>query len=326
MRAIFLYVILCLGVGCSGPTAPTPQPPPPPPPIPPATGPVLTCPSPVSATTTTLGGAPVTYSAPTASGGTAPVTVTCTPASGSMFPIGTTQVSCTAADAAGLTASCGFPVSLALQPTLAKTRFLAFGDSATSGEVTVPTLAGDGQLPFKLLIVPSASYPTQLQSLLVGRYSTQTFVMTNAGKPGEWAVDGALRFPGVITSVRPEVVLLLEGYNDPLSANRGMSDAAAAMESMAKEARFRGARVFLASLTPSRAGVSAIPTGVLTAYNDRLRSVAAGENAVFVDLYAALASNVSVYIGPDGLHPTEAGYRQMAEAFFAAIRADLEVK
>ena len=106
-----------------------------------------------------------------------------------------------------------------------------------------------------------------------------------------------------------------------------MSEAAAAMELMAKDARFRGARVFLAGLTPGRAGgKNTIPDSVLTAYNNRLRAVADGEDAVFVDLYAALSADVNTYIGIDGLHPTEAGYRRIAETFFAAIRADLEVK
>jgi lysophospholipase L1-like esterase len=30
-------------------------------------------------------------------------------------------------------------------------------------------------------------------------------------------------------------------------------------------------------------------------------------------------------IGSDGLHPTEAGYRRIAELFFAAIRTALQV-
>jgi len=45
---------------------------------------------------------------------------------------------------------------------------------------------------------------------------------------------------------------------------------------------------------------------------------------VFVDLYNALLPGLTNYIGADGLHPTEAGYRRMAEEFFVAIRATLE--
>jgi lysophospholipase L1-like esterase len=246
-----------------------------------------------------------------------------------MFPIGSTSVSCTATDAQSRTASCSFGVTVTLVPTLTRTTFLAFGDSITLGEVTEPTtmaMGADGFPNFRLVVVPSASYPTQLQNMLSGRYTAQAIAVTNAGKAGEWAADGALRFPDVRRTVRPEVVLLLEGYNDPLATSVGMNEAVAAMESMMKDARLGGARVFLASLTPGRPGRNTIPTSLLLAYNDRLRALAAGEQAVFVDLYAALQSNVGTYIGIDGLHPTEAGYRRMAETFFAAVRADLEVR
>ena len=60
--------------------------------------------------------------------------------------------------------------------------------------------------------------------------------------------------------------------------------------------------------------------------NDRIRTTAAGEGAVLVDLYSALATDVTRYIGLDGLHPTEAGYQRIAETFDAAVRANLEVR
>jgi lysophospholipase L1-like esterase len=322
MRPIFIAVIAALAVGCENtPTAPTPPPTP--------SAPVITCPQPISQNTVAPAGAAVTYSTPAASGGQAPVTVTCAPPSGSTFPIGTTTVSCTATDAGSRTGSCAFPVSLTLVPSLTKTTFLAFGDSVTSGEITVPVpgVSTHGFPNFRLLVVPSASYPAQLLQQLSSRYLAQGIAMTNAGKPGEWAVSGAERLPGVLTSVRPEVVLLLEGYNDPLQFSSGMSAAVAAIDTMAKEARFHGCRVFIASLSPGRPGGShTIPASLITSYNSRLRTVAAGEQAVFVDLYEALSSDINTYIGVDGVHPTEAGYRRMAEAFFAAIRTDLEVK
>jgi lysophospholipase L1-like esterase len=322
MRPIFLVVIAALAGGCHNdtPTGPTPPPTP--------SAPVVTCPAPISRNTVVPSGAVVTYTPPATSGGQAPVTVACSPASGSTFPIGTTTVSCTATDAGNRSATCAFPVSLTLVPSLTKTTFLAFGDSVTSGEVTVPVPGAfrQGFPDFRLIVVPAASYPAQLLQQLTSRYSAQGIAMTNAGQPGEWAVSGAERLPGVLTSVRPEVVLLLEGYNDPLQFSSGMSAAVAAIDTMAKEARFHGCRVFIASLTPGRPGSHTIPASLITSYNSRLRTVATGEQAVFVDLYEALSSDVNTYIGIDGLHPTEAGYRRMADTFFAAIRADLEVK
>jgi lysophospholipase L1-like esterase len=96
---------------------------------------------------------------------------------------------------------------------------------------------------------------------------------------------------------------------------------------MAKEGRNRGARVFLAMLPPSRpSGPRAVPAPTVMALNDRIRTLAAGEGAVLVDLHTALSADVTRYIGIDGLHPTEAGYLRMAEVFFDAIRATLEVR
>ena len=45
-----------------------------------------------------------------------------------------------------------------------------------------------------------------------------------------------------------------------------------------------------------------------------------------MDLYAALGVDVNTYIGVDGLHPTEAGYRRMAEVFFEVIRTRYETR
>ena len=142
-------------------------------------------------------------------------------------------------------------------------------------------------------MVPSASYPTQLQALLRTRYITQQAAITvaSSGVPGERATTGATRLPGVLSAVRPEVVLLLEGYNDLALGVNQVGPAATAIEIMAKEARNRGARVYIASLTPPRlGGRNALPADWIATYNARLRSVAAGENAVFVDLYQALVS------------------------------------
>jgi lysophospholipase L1-like esterase len=69
-----------------------------------------------------------------------------------------------------------------------------------------------------------------------------------------------------------------------------------------------------------------LATQNILALNDRIRTTAAGEGAVLVDLYQALGTDVPRFIGLDGLHPTEAGYQRIAETFFAAVQANLEVR
>ena len=325
-------LVLTLVSSCSSPTAPTP-PVTTPPPTPPVTAPPLSisCPADITLTVATSP-ATVTFAAPTTTGGVAPAQVTCTRQSGSPFTAGTSTVLCTALDAASTSVTCQFSVTVNVTvPRLSRTRFLAFGDSITAGEVTSPTSAtATGAPNYKLIIVPAASYPSQLLGMLRARYTDQATAlsMVNSGAPGEWAQDGARRLPGVLANQRPEAVLLLEGYNDlGASGTAGINAAATAIEQMAKESRNRGARVFLSTLPPPGPnGAKGIPLTQVLALNDRIRQIAAGEGAVLVDAYGGLAVDIARYVGADGLHLNEAGYQKLAELFFNAIRVDLEVR
>jgi lysophospholipase L1-like esterase len=321
-----------------GPTAPTPTPTPTPPvtnPPPTAAAPTLTCPAPTSTSTLAAAGTAVTFATPPAAGGQEPVTVSCTPASGSTFAIGTTQVACTATDALSRTASCSFPVTVSRIPQLSLTKFLAIGDSVTAGEVTEPITGAaptsDGFPAYKLVVVPSAAYPTVLRGLLTARYPQQSISLVNEGLAGEGASEATAmpRFVSAMATHRPQVVLILTGYNDILGTGLiGLQEeaGAAAINAMAAEARNRNARVFIGLITPRRpGGRRAIPDSRIDAFNSRLRAIAAGENAIAVDLHTALSGNVNTYIGIDGLHPTEAGYRKIAETFLESIRLNLDV-
>jgi lysophospholipase L1-like esterase len=212
------------------------------------------------------------------------------------------------------------------------TRFLAFGDSITAGEVSFPVAAvqRDGTPSFRLRLVPEASYPTVLTSLLTARYTAQVpnIVVANEGRSGEMARDESarLRFVQAISSHRPEVVFIMHGYND-IGNPSVLTDTANAIGRMASEARNRGVRVFIANLAPSRTtGNNARPSSSVTGFNERLLPVIRGEGATLVDIYSAILPDVNTYIGLDGLHPNEAGYRKIAETFLAAIQANLEVR
>ena len=45
-----------------------------------------------------------------------------------------------------------------------------------------------------------------------------------------------------------------------------------------------------------------------------------------MDLFNPMLSEAATLIGSDGLHPTESGYRKIADLFFAAIKTELEVR
>ena len=209
-------------------------------------------------------------------------------------------------------------------PRLSRTRFLAFGDSFTAGEVTSPV----GGLPagiHKLVLVPSASYPTLLQSQLRASYPSQgaSIVVANGGEAGERILDGSRRFPSVFEVNHPEVVLIMEGANDlPLVGPDTSSDL---MQSMAQTAKNGGARVFVGSMIPQVPGRprAITPTFELLNYNTKLQAMSTREGLTYVDLYTAMLAESGTLIGSDGLHPTEAGYRRIADVFFAAIKREL---
>lgn len=219
-------------------------------------------------------------------------------------------------------------------PTLSRTSFLAFGDSITLGEVTSPvsglrppSLGAAPILP--LVVVPAASYPSQLQSRLVAQYPRQASAITvvTSAVGGEHAHEGAARFGDVFDAVRPQVVLLMEGAND--LRLYGTDLPTLALYVMTFHSQLRGAKVFIASMLPSRPGLRlSQDPAQLEEMNAKLQRMIDGEGkgAILVNLYDPMKAEVQTLIGSDGLHPTEAGYRRIAEIFFGAIRSELEVR
>lgn len=308
---------------CSSPSAPSASTTPPP-----VTQvsdpPALTCPKNVSITAPSSGPAIVSYDAPAATAGEHPVTVACSPESGTAFPVGSSGVQCIATDALKRTATCSFSVFVAAapQPRLRLNRILAFGDSITVGEIITPNT--DNLL---LTPTPSAAYPTILSQLLKARYGDRPVVF-NAGLSGEKAVAADRRFAPTLGAFSPEAVVLLEGSNDLLYADpsAGVEAVELGIGVIAAEARNRRIRVFICTLPPSKPGRRHIPLGIVAAANDRLRNIARLEGAYLIDVFTPLLQDLDANIGPDGLHPTELGYRRIAETVFAALRADLEVQ
>jgi lysophospholipase L1-like esterase len=327
VRCSLVATIAILVMSCSkAPTAPDPPPPPPPPPV--ANPPTLTCVEGIARATTNNAGLELHFDSPRVTDGQGTVSVSCTPGSGATFPIGTTSVDCTATDALNRTATCSFPVTISKLPTLSRTRFMAFGDSITAGEVTIPGFTGAGTST-RLVIVPAASYPAVLDRTLKGRYSSQAgaIAVGNFGVGGEKAIDARNRYFSSLSSFQPHAVLLMTGYNDiPSGADGAASTAANEVRIMAAEARLRGMRVFIATLAPPGPGNKAISQFLIDDFNGRIRNLTNTEGAVLVDVYGGLVTDVRRYIGVDGLHPTEAGYAKIADLFFSAIQNQFEVR
>lgn len=316
-------IALSLAAACTSPSAPSAPPPPPPPPVVKLSDPPeITCPASISTTAPFTGPAVVNYPAPSETGGENPVALECTPGPDAQYPIGTTSVECVATDALNRTASCSFAVTVVAPPRLSRSRILAFGDSITAGDVIVPNT--DNLI---LEPAPATAYPTVLSQLLRERYGPQPAVF-NAGLSGEKVAFADRRIAFEIGKFNANVVVLLEGYNDLLYADPipAVQSVELGMSVAAAEARFRGARVFICTLSPTKPGRRQIPLATIQSANDRLRAVARGEGAYLIDVFSALLPDLNANLGTDGLHPSVLGYRRIAETVFAALRADLEIR
>jgi len=202
---------------------------------------------------------------------------------------------------------------------------MAFGDSLTAGEITAPVARSGGITA--LVVVPTSSYPANLQSQLQSTYPAQSssISVNNQGRSGESIFDGALRFDQAFEESRAEVVLIQEGVNG--LSNVGATVSTALLRSMVQRAHNGQARAFVGSMIPTLPGRQrSQDSNALVAYNTALQAMCVQEGALFVDLYNGMLTEASQLIGIDGLHPNEAGYRKMAELFQTAIRTHLEAR
>jgi lysophospholipase L1-like esterase len=285
----------------------------------PSTGMTLACPAGVTADSSDANPVTVSFDPPTQTGGFPPVTITCSSQSGTAFPVGTTTVTCQAVDSLQRQATCSFPVAVKGPNRLAYTRYLSFGDSITEGVGSEPVPG--------LRFLAAEPYPLGLQIRLALGYPMQTFTVINAGVAGEVAhAGGVARFRNVLLANNPEVVLIMEGTNDLLDAS-GPDAAIAALETMILEAQARSVRVLLATVPPQRpdgARNRALFASRVAPFNDQVRTLAAARGVVLVDVYNAMANDLSL-IGVDDLHPTDRGFGVIADTFAAAIRSRFDL-
>ncbi|MQA30329.1 MAG: HYR domain-containing protein [Luteitalea sp.] len=317
-----LLIAAALASACGdSPTTPSPAPP------------AISCPASLMLPSADGNAVVGTFALPQVSGGTAPVSTTCDRPSGSPFTVGTTEVTCSARDADRRTAACSFTVTVVRVPRIAATRFVAFGDSITEGATSscnrVSPFMSFAQTMLVLEATPGAawSYPSVLQELMRSRYAAQLPSVSNRGAGGESTASGTGRLPGVLAEEMPEVLLLQEGAND-INSSRDPATIAANLRTMVRSARSRGVDVYLGTLLPQQprelGSCRGFGSSNVAAANDRIRLVAASEQVTLVDLFQAFGGVPGDLIGPDGLHPSEAGYRRIAETFFAAVTARLE--
>jgi lysophospholipase L1-like esterase len=301
MRLPAIVISALVAASACGGTSPI-QPPPP------STAFQLSCPMPLVREATVPQGTGVHWDAPVPTGGRQPSTVQCDPGSGSTFEVGATTVRCSATDAEMRQASCTFGVTVRVSKRLTRTRFVAYGDSITQGQVR--------SIGFATVVEPLESYPYKLEQILRGRYPAQEVIVVNSGYGGEEPADGVARLPRVLDAERPEVLLIQEGVNGLTTAR--MPSHANHLRTMVSLARQRNIDVIIATLLPvGPPHTDSRPTkrAAVIQLNQRIEAIAA-EFGIGppLDLYSAFEANPGL-LDFDGLHPTRAGYTRIAELF-----------
>jgi hypothetical protein len=125
------------------------------------TPPVLQLPAGISAAATSSDGATVSYASTASDAVDGSVVASCLPTSGSLFPVGSTQVTCSAQDAAGNVANSSFTVAVGSAPDTTPPAFAAHADelaeatgpigAAVSYVQPTATDAYDGPVPVTCL-------------------------------------------------------------------------------------------------------------------------------------------------------------------------------
>jgi len=292
-------------------------------PTPVANAPQISCPADVTVREVPTLTQDVTYPAPTVTDGTAPVNTTCTPASGTAFPLGSTRVNCIARDAQAREASCSFNVALNGFALSAK-KYDAIGDSLTAGENGLPGF-----------VDPPNSYPTKLQALLDSYYPGQGITVLNRGESGQRIERTEELIPKIVSTDRPDAVLLLVGYNNLTQpCGPGLANTPTCRDAIdfvavytrdcirrVKESPVGVKYIFVSTLTPpGPSGGKRIDKDAIIEVNRRVRQYISSERATLVDSHPVFVGHEGEYVSVDGLHLNPAGYQALADTFLTVIK------
>lgn len=198
------------------------------------------------------------------------------------------------------------PVTLPIGPNRPNV-YLAFGDSIT---------AGDGS-------TDEMGYVLRLQRKLQGHFGRATVVKD--GFSFGRSNSGAVRLGDSLT-IRPAYTLIHYGTNDWNAGECKFSPPCftiEALRSMVRQVKGRQGLPVLATIipaNPAHGDYSPDRNPWVAGMNARIRELARSEGAVLADLEAAFLRAPGLpALFSDHVHPNDAGYEIMAQAFFDAI-------
>ena len=197
------------------------------------------------------------------------------------------------------------------------TRYMALGDSLVAGYGAVPATQG-----YVYLLYKEGAFDRVTNTLL-----------SNAGVPGVTSRQVLEhQVPQAIEAFRPTVITLTVGGNDLLRILKG-ADAGQVLSEFqtnftmilqSLRTALPNARIVVSNLYT----IPQIPGAdqVVPVFNQIVAGVASAFNVPVADVYSAFQGRHGLLLierpgaAPDEVHPTNAGYHVMAQAFEAAIR------
>jgi lysophospholipase L1-like esterase len=194
-------------------------------------------------------------------------------------------------------------------------KILCFGDSITYG-VTLQALSLPPEAQSNLALVEG--YVPKLWRLLESKYGSG-FELVNAGIPGERTVEGVDRLRTELQIFDPDLVLLLEGIVDINNSAPRFPVVRENLAEMMSMVQREGKLVIIGTyplLNPDgfrTSGAQYVPR-----LNDIIRQEASRLGVRVADHEKAVDLSGQ---GPDGLHPNNLGYEEMASTWLAAIEA-----
>ena len=189
-------------------------------------------------------------------------------------------------------------------------KYLAFGDSITEGTGSTRR----------------QGWATPLEERLRAHWGEAEVIAD--GVRGSRSVDGIERLPASLAQSRPAFILVLYGAND---WNRCQSMApescftVSALRDIIRSARAAGTQAVVGSIIPANpADADLVPAERnrwIQLENDLIRSMVQQEGAVLAETWAAFGSDPSLWppLFFDHVHPVDAGYARISDAFFQAI-------
>jgi lysophospholipase L1-like esterase len=205
---------------------------------------------------------------------------------------------------------------LTIMQTAGRTTIVALGDSTTAG---TPGFLSPLESP------PDGRGDVESQYAYWLTKARPSWTVLNRGVNGERSDQIAARFDRDVLAARPDAVVIIAGVND-VYQGRPASHVTDQLRSMYERGRKAGLLIVAGTIVPYN---TATPdqNARMREINAWIKDVATRDHGVrFADTRAAVAAPDApdrLAESPDGLHPSAAGYRRMAEALLPVLEQAL---